>query len=1134
MNVSRSHRALVALLMIAALCWLRGAAQEARWEALDTRVQKLYQQGEYGEATPIAVEALRVAEATFGANDAKTATALSHLALLDEQQSKYAEAEPLFRRALNIRESALGADSPLVAQSLSNLAQLYEHQDKFAEAEPLYKRALQIDEKVLDPDNADIATLLGNLAEVYESEGHFADAEPLFQRALQIDEKALGADDPGIATDLNNLAELYDDQGRYGMEEPLLQRALAISEKAYGPQHPILAKALNNLAETFKEEGKYGDAKPLLERSLDIREKKFGHDDPEVAVALSNLAELYQDEGIYAQAESMLRRAMQIDEKALGANSTTVAVDLNNLANLYEIQGKYGAAEPLLKRSLAIREAAVGKDHPDVATVMNNLGELYTEQGRYAEAKAMLQRVLEIDEKTLDPLAPAIAAALNSMATLAEDQGNYADAAQALQLALQIDEKTLGPNTAEVAAVLSNLAGVYADEDKYSDAEPIAKRSLQVNEAVLGPNHPAVATALNTLATIDDGEGKFLESVPLYQRALHIQETVLGPDHAETLNTAANLAENYDAQGNVAEAEVLYQRVLNGLFQQFQYNFTYMTEKERLEFLDSVESYFPTYFSFVYRFHERNRQLAGAMYDLLLWEKGFVATSIASVRRQVEASGDKEAIKLLEELSVKRTQLAALLNTQPPDRDLWRKQIDQLRTEADDIEKALVARSAAFAEKKRMDRATWEQVRDALKPGEAAVEFARFRYFDKQWTDKSYYVALVVTSETKREPEFILLGDAQQIDGNALMGFRRAVQTRGVSPEEKTKVPSARAYELIWQPLEEVLNGKSRIFVAPDGALNEIPLGIIPAPDGKLQMERYDLRLVSSTKEILLSGHAPASTGALLVGDPAFDASDQQQATAMQALKLPRLQPQSVVVDFAIAKDGESMAEDHALPPLPGTGAEIVAISDLMKAHGWMTAVYTRDSALKSVVERAGSARVVHIATHGFFLLDQEIKPGKKGAAAEQSVEFEDPMLRSGLYFSGADRTLAGTAAPNGLDNGVLTALEASNLDLRGTELVALSACNTGQGDIKNGEGVFGLRRALQEAGAQAVLMSLWSVPDHETQDLMKRFYAKWLGGMDKHEALKEAQLEVREEVRRDHDGRDLPFYWGAFVLYGN
>jgi CHAT domain-containing protein len=143
------------------------------------------------------------------------------------------------------------------------------------------------------------------------------------------------------------------------------------------------------------------------------------------------------------------------------------------------------------------------------------------------------------------------------------------------------------------------------------------------------------------------------------------------------------------------------------------------------------------------------------------------------------------------------------------------------------------------------------------------------------------------------------------------------------------------------------------------------------------------------------------------------------------------------------------------------------------------------------------------------------------------------PMLRSGLYFAGADRTLAAQSTPDDLDNGVLTAAEAGSLNLTGTELVVLSACNTGQGDLKNGEGVFGLRRAFQEAGANAVLMSLWSVPDRETQELMQIFYSKWLAGTEKHEALRQAQLEMRAKVKRTYGGRDLPYYWGAFVLLG-
>jgi tetratricopeptide (TPR) repeat protein len=1058
MTLSRCCVAGFTLLLIALLCTPILPAQESRWKELNAQAAELYQVGKYAEALPIATEALKVAEATFGPDDARVATALNNLAMVYDDLGQYANSEPLYQRALSIREKALGPDHPDVASVLNNLAGLYVHQGKYAEAEPLLQRALSIDEKALGPNHPDLASDLNNLATLYMNQGKYAKAEPLYQRSLQIDERALGPDHPGVATDLNNLAALCVHQGRYAEAEPLYQRALRINEKALGPDHT------------------------------------------DVALSLNNLAALYVRQGRYAEAESLYQRALRINEKALGPDHPYVALSLNNLAELYEDQGKYAEAEPLFQRALNIDENALGPDHLDVAQSLNNLAELYINQGRYAEADPLLQR------------------------------------------ALRIQEKAIGPDNPNMATALNNLAEFYSIEGKYADAEHLYQRALSIREKVLGPNHPDVAASLNNLASLYREQGRYAEGEPLFQRALRIWEKALGPDHPDVAASLNNLAQLYSDMGKYGEAEPLFQRAFDNLFQQFQYNFTYMTEKERLGFLDKVDYNFLLYFSFVHRYRDKDPQLIGSMYNLLLWEKGFIAASIADMRRAVEASGDKDALKLLDQLSAKRTQIAALLNITPHDRELWRKQIDQLKTEANDIEKALVAKSSAFAEKKKLDKATWQQVRDALQPGEAAVEFARFRYYDKKWTNTSYYVALVVTRKTKDQPQYIFLGDDKLIEGDALIGFQHAVQARGFGQEQEDTLPGAQAWDLIWKPLETALAGKTRIYLSPDGVLNQIPLGIIPAPDGKLQMERYDLRLLSSTKDLLRSMPPPAAATALLVGDPAFDLSEEQQLTAMHAamrkLALQQQQAPVLVADSSphvplpnnLPRD---MGNGSTLPRLINTGKEVNVIAALMQDHNWKPVVFTNDLALKRVVEQASSPRVVHLATHGFFLSDQQIKTDRMGLGDRQPSGLEDPMLRSGLYFAGADRTLAGKPVPEGLDNGVLTAMEAGSLNLRGTELVVLSACDTGRGDVKNGEGVFGLRRALQEAGAQSVLMSLWSVPDVETMELMQCFYTKWLSGMEIHQALKEAQLEMRDQVKMRHDGKDLPYYWGAFVLVG-
>ncbi len=218
------------------------------------------------------------------------------------------------------------------------------------------------------------------------------------------------------------------------------------------------------------------------------------------------------------------------------------------------------------------------------------------------------------------------------------------------------------------------------------------------------------------------------------------------------------------------------------------------------------------------------------------------------------------------------------------------------------------------------------------------------------------------------------------------------------------------------------------------------------------------------------------------------------------------------------------------LCPLPGSAVEVQSIGELLRGKSWVVSSYQGEQALEEVVKGAASPRVLHLATHGFFMSDQQVKRAK-GSSGEASG-LEDPMMRSGLFFAGADRMLKGDPPIDGVESGVLTAYEASALNLQGTELVVLSACETGRGHVQSGEGVFGLRRALQEAGAEAVLMSLWSVPDTETQELMTLFYQNWLGGMEKPEALRRAQMMERDRVKKRY-GKDLPYYWGVFNSCG-
>jgi CHAT domain-containing protein/Tfp pilus assembly protein PilF len=1094
-----------------------------------------YEEGKYDKAQPLFERALKIDEKSAGAESAEVSQDLGNLGLLFDHQAKFAEAEPLLRRALAMDEKLKGADDPQVGLDLINVGVVCVDEAKYQEAAALYQRAMGIVEKAFGPEHTNFAMVVSKLGLVDDHLGKYADAEPLFKQALAIDEKALGPEHSTVATDLYNLAMVKEHQDRYTDAEQLNEQALKIDEKVLGPDHADVANILENLAQVAYFESRYDEAEKLYLRAIQILEKAEGPEHTDVAHAFDDLGNLYDSMGRYADAEQVEHRAIAMQEKAEGPEHPDVANSLEALATLFLHEGKYAEAEPLVQRELRIREKQLGPESNQVADALNNLASLYYKEGKYAEAEPLYLRAIRIDGKALGVDSPAVATDLDNMGLLLKREDKAADARDFFERALSIDEKGLGPESSEVALCLSNLATLDEEEGKFADAEPLVKRALAIDEKTLGAVNPSVAVDVNNLAVIYAQTAHYPEAEALYQRLMSIHEKLLGPDHPDLATDLTNFGLLYEYQGKYAQAAPLFTRAFDNLFKQFQYNFTYMTEKERLGFLDTVANDFPAYFSFVHRYRDNDPELVGSMYNLLLWEKGFIAGSVADMRRQIEASGDVDSLKLLSELTEKRTQIAALVNVQPQDRDAWQKQIDQLRGEADEIEKALVARSATFAERKKLARATWQQVRDALRPGEAAVEFARFRYYDVKWTDKNYYAALVVTRESK-EPEYIFLGEGAQIEGNAITHFQQQLHTRGVGlVEDAAALPGQDAYGLIWKPVEAALSGKTRVYVSPDGVLNQLPLGIIAGADGKLEMEKYDLRVVSSTRDLLRTGAPHGAETAVLVGNPVFALSEAEQRAAEQKLTLPQA-THAEAAAIPVGDISRDQGTGTVLPPLPGTGAEVNAIAELMQQRQWKTSVYTGDQALKRVVEETNSPRIVHLATHGFFLPDQQVKASQLEAeqlGEKQASGLEDPMLRSGLYFAGADRTLAGKASGPDVDNGVLTAMEAANLNLRGTELVVLSACNTGQGDVKNGEGVFGLRRALEEAGAQHVLMSLWSVPDQETLELMQRFYSKWLAGTEVHAALEQAQMEMREKVKAAHEGRDLPYYWGAFVLVG-
>jgi CHAT domain-containing protein/Tfp pilus assembly protein PilF len=1125
--------------------------QLAKAKQLNQQADQLYKAGRFAEAIPLAERSLAIRERVLGPEHLDTATSLNNLASLYQANGDYTRAAPLYERALAIGERVRGPEHPEVAISLNNLASLYQAQGDYARSMPLYQRSLVILEHALGPQHPDVARSLSNLAGLYEATGDYARAAPLYERSLAILEKALGPEHPDVATALENLAALYHDTSDYARAAPLYQRALAILEKTLGPQHPSVATALNNLAELYRETGDYARAAPLYQRALAIRGNALGPEHPLVAQSLNNLAGLYQTTGDYAGAEALYQRALAILEKALGPEHRDVAPSLNNLASLYQATGDYARAAPLYQRALAILENALGPEHPLVAQSLNNLAGLYQATGDYARAAPLYQHALAIKEKALGPEHPDVATSLNNLAVLYQATGDYTRAAPLYQRALVIDAKALGPEHPSVATDLDNLAALHRAAGDYARAAPLYERSLAIREKALGPEHPDVATSLNNLALLYYTTGDYTRSAPLFQHSLAIREKALGPEHPDVATSLNNLASLFQATGDYTRAGSLTQRAADVREKNIVAILDIGSQQQKQLYLNTLSGETDRAVSLHAQDTPQDADAARLAVTTILRRKGRALdafTSQLEALRHRAAPADK---KLLDDLAAVEAQLANLqLGAFKFTLDARRAEVARLTAQQEGLEDIIGRSSAEF--RATTEPVTLERVQAALPTDAALVELFVYQPFNAKpkGAERKYGVARYLAYVVRRNdsvPQFADLGEAAPVDADverlrSLLGnppLRKKdemvsdaeQQARMQHHEEQVKELARILDERVMRPVRKLLGETKQVFLSPDGALNLIPFDALVDENGQYLIENYSFNYLTSGRDLLrLQVPIASRNPPAVLANPLYD---------------------MVAAGAAVATEENRRSMDFALktyPPLPGTAEEATALGGLWPEMQ----VLTQEQATEYALKQLQSPRILHIATHGFFEPDQprELPPpgpasgratvdtlslpavSLSAVGAPLSQPWENPLLRSGLVLAGVKQQHSGAG-----EDGVLTALETAGLDLWGTKLVVLSACETGLGDVQNGQGVYGLRRALVLAGSQTQVMSLWKVSDEGTRDLMTAYYTRLKAGEGRTQAMRQVQLAMlRGELKATQGATDYrhPYYWAAFISSGD
>jgi CHAT domain-containing protein/tetratricopeptide (TPR) repeat protein len=856
------------------------------------------------------------------------------------------------------------------------------------------------------------------------------------------------------------------------------------------------------LAEQYMLSGDYAAAEPLCKQALAIGRAKYGNHHLLLASILNDMALLYYLKGDYATAEPLYKEATEIVRAALGEKHEIFAKCLANLGLLYTSMNNYAAAEPLHRQALEIRRIAIGEQHPDFAGSLHNLAMLYDAMGKSAAAVRLYKEAIEVKRKVLGELHPSLASSLDNLGSLCRSIGSYTAAEQLCRQALEIRRSALGEKHAEFGASLHNLATLSDAIGNYDAAEKLYEQAIEIKRAVLGEHHPDVALSLHNLAVVFVATGREAAARELMELALAIQDQIMGQV------------------------------------------FSISSEKERAAYLNSVRSRLDIFLSLVTQHVAASPEAVQSVLSLVLRRKALEAEALA-MQRDAVLSGKYPAVApTLREITTLRAQIAQRTLAGPGREGLQAhlQYLAERNAQKDRLESEVARQVPEMNIEQKLRSVDHQVVAMAMPVGTTLVEFVRFDVADfkavpahgeSQWKP-ARYLAFAMPAGEPDNVTMIDLGEAEPID-RMIATFRSVITGEedesgkrglGALPASARRTEGEdvglRLREAIFDPLLKAIGDRRRLLISPDGDLARLPFEVLPANDGRRLIDDYRISYLGAGRDVVRfdfkSNRKP--TRSLVAADPDFDLGAQ----AMRADGAGGAGRRSC--DLKREKMG-------TFERLPGTRREGENIAALLDAELW-----TGGAALDARLKQCQSPRILHLATHGFFLEDQKRDPNdeqlgfgsmslsESGMQRLADARFENPLLRSGLALAGANTWLEKGELMEEAEDGLLTAEDVSGLDLIDTELVVLSACDTGLGEVRVGEGVFGLRRAFVLAGAKTLVMSLWKVPDEQTRELMEDFYCRILKGESRADALRAAQLAMKAK-------HPEPFYWGSFICQG-
>lgn len=802
---------------------------------------------------------------------------------------------------------------------------------------------------------------------------------------------------------------------------------------------------------------------------------------------LSNLGLIYLVQGKTLEAEQYINGTLNESELRLGKKSAAYIANLNNYAKLHQSLGKYNEAEKEFNEALELTTGFFDGGMQK-AIILNNKAMLAQVVGRYEEAERLMKEAIAASEVAPKKALKGKKSFDNrkfqaNLATLYQLSGKYEEAEKNFLAIKKVFDNRGQTANAEYAALVNQIGILYIQMGKNEKVEELLLKSASVYKKRFTEQNIYFAKVSNDLGNFYRITERYPDAEKQLAKALSIREALLNPTHPDFVRTQEDLAILYWKTGKADKAYTLYKEVMDKTLDFIDHYFPPMSETEKTKFWDVTAPRFQRFYNFAI---DNQAQLPSATLDVFnynLATKALLLNATNKIKDNILKSNNQALIKDYFGWLALKEQLAQYYSYSKKKQQEQKIDLPALERQANAMEKSLSERSSEFTSGYSAQRIDFNQVAAALNDTEAIVDIIRVRGFKQDFTNEVRYVAMILKKGITT-PGLVVIEKGLDLETRYYKYYRNNIQQRG---------DDQLSYDQFWGSIEPGVAGKKIIYLSPDGVYNQINLNTLKKKDGQHLINVNDLIILGNAKDLVTIKARKQTTAplknAFLLGFPEYGT---QEVSA-----------------------------------LPGTKVEIDGVAKILTTAGYKVNKLTEKNANEKNIKVMKGTALVHIATHGYFLQDADA--GTNGSVFGVNVEnaTNNPLLRSGLILAGAEKAITGAEADIAdNDNGVLTAYEAMNLNLEGTSLVILSACETGLGEVKSGEGVYGLQRAFLVAGADALIMSLWKVDDAATQLLMTNFYTNWIKLRDKQKAFKQAQLQLMAKYKE-------PYYWGAFVMIG-